>query len=319
MRNFKFITTLRFLEVPEEIPESFSLMPGIDLINDRNKIQETINDELKSIAGTIESSYLLNSNHLLVCEADETDFPKPFGSNEALVLWLVWVDMLINDSWLVKDNAMACEVAYAKMTDGKHTEWSNNYLAYSPSLSSGEQYVSSEFTNDDITKWESLSHSLQSYLHANNSGTLFSFINKEYSRIGRSFRFIYAARKEPHPAIKISHYCSAFESLFSTDNSELSHKLSERVALFLKPLGFDPLIVFDDMKSFYNIRSKVTHGDNVQPSKELEVPILSSKCDAYLRSIVLSIIKDNDMRQLFDGNKQAFEEYFKRELFGINR
>lgn len=317
MRNFKFITTLRFLEVLEEIPESFSLMPGIDLINDRNKIQEIINDELKSVAGTIEHSHLLNSNHLLICEADETIFQKPMGSNEALFLWLVWIDMLINDSWLVKDNAMACEIAYAKMTDGKHTEWSNNYLAYSPSFSSGEQYVSSGFTNEEIIKWESLSHSLQSYLHDNNSGAFSSFINKGYSRIGRAFRFIYAARKEPQPAIKISHYCTAFESLFSTDNTELSHKLSERIALFLKPLGFDPLIVFDDIKLFYNVRSKVTHGDNIQPSKELEIPKLSSKCDAYLRSIVISIIKDNDLRQLFDGNKQTFDEYFKKQMFGI--
>jgi len=313
MQKFRLITALRFLDIADEVESPFCLMPGIDLITNKDKIKSYLNEELKSVAGIIEYNYLLNSNHLLVCDADQSVFPN-MNSNEALVIWLVWLDMLINDCWLVKDNGIACEVAFSKMTKGDHTEWSSNFLAYSPSVSNGKQFENTFFTLADLVQWELLSNKVQTYRHSKKSSTLSSFIGKEYSRIARSMTFISAARREKHVAIKIAHYCSAFESLFSTDNAELSHKLSERVALFLKPFGFDPLTVFDDMKSFYNIRSKVTHGDSVQGSKEAEIPVLSEKCDSYLRSIVNLIINDESLTILFDGNNNYFEEYFKKQL-----
>lgn len=315
MRKFKLITTLRFLEVSELIDGCFTLMPGIDVINDRNRIEEILDDEFLSIAGTIEASHLLNANHILFCETDESVFSDKHGSNEALIVWLVWLDMLISDSWLIKDNAMACEVAFCKMTDGNHLEWSSNYLSNPVSVSTGEQYKVTTFNMEELAGWEAQCHRLQSYLHSNNSGAFASFINKQYSRIGRARRFISAARKEPHPAIKISHYCSAYESLFSSDNAELSHKLSERVALFLKQNGYEPMSVFDDMKSFYGIRSKVTHGDSIQESKEKELSTLSNKCDSYLRSIFSLILNDAKAQELFDEKKDKFERHFKELLF----
>lgn len=314
MRNFKFITTLRFLEVREKIEGHFSLMPGIDLINDKKKIHEILDEEFRGVMGQIEFNHFIHSNHILFCEADESIFPKLQSSNQALVVWLGWLNMLINDSWLVKDNAMVCEVAYAQMVKKNHTEWSNNYLGYSNSLSSGQQYANAVFTQEELSQWESQSYRLQKYLHSNDSGAFSSFINKKYSRIGRALKFIFAACKEPHSAIKISHYCSAFESLFSTDSAELSHKLSERVALFLKSFDFDPIAVFDDMKSFYSVRSKVTHGDVIQPSKEIEIPKLSEKCDNYLRSIINFILNEKMLRELFDGNKNVFDNHFKKLL-----
>lgn len=315
MRKFKFITTLRFLGTPDPIDGELTLMPGIDLINDRNKINEIVDDELKGIAGIIEAAHLANADHIIFCDASEEIFSKNHSSNEALIVWLVWLDMVISDSWLIKDNSMACEVAFCKMTDGKHMEWSSNYLSNPVSIASGEQYKTVAFATDELKEWESKSHKLQSYLHSNKSGAFASFTNKQYSRIGRARRFISAARKESHPAIKISHYCSAFESLFSTDNAELSHKLSERVALFLKQNDFDPMVVFDDMKQFYGIRSKVTHGDSIQAAREKELGNLSNRSDFYLRSIFNIILGDEGLQRIFDGNKNEFEKHFKQLLF----
>jgi len=315
MQKYKLITTLRFLEIHEPIDKCFTLMPGIDLITDRKKIKKIIDKEFLGIAGRIETNHILNSNHILYCEADEKIFDKNCSSNQALIIWLLWLDMLINDSWLVKDNALACEIAFCKMSDGKQSEWSSNYLSHQASLSTGEQYKTTTYNMDELIEWESQCHKVQSYLHNKNSGALASFTNKQYSRIGRARHFITAARREPHPAIKISHYCSAFESLFSTDNTELSHKLSERVALFLKKNNYNPIPVFDDMKLFYGVRSKVTHGDSIQESKEKELSKLSSKCDSYLRSIFCIILNDTKMQEVFDGKKDEFERFFKELLF----
>lgn len=311
MKKYKFISTFRFLDITEELTEPFILMPGVDIINNKQEILKILDNEFKSMAGEIENNHFLNSNHILFCEFDEEDFHFNVSSNDALKFWLIWLEILIKDSWLIKDNCIVCEIAYMKMTDGNHTEWSNNTLMASTTLSSGDEFKEIKFNKVELIEWESKSHKLQSYLHKKDSSLLNSFIEKKHSRLGRALRFIIAARREKHPAIKIAHYCSAFESLFSTDNAELSHKLSERIALFLNIDDYDTFIVYDDIKSFYNIRSKVTHGDSLQDKKVDMIPKLSQKSDDYLRHIINIILNDSKLIDIFDGNKEQQDNYFK--------
>ena len=311
MKKYKFISTLRFLNI--ELTEPFTLIPGVDLISDQKEISRILDDEFQSMAGEIETEHFKNSNHIIFCEFSEENLGMNCNSQQALLIWLVWVDIIIQDSWLVKDNNILCEIAYMKMTNGITSEWSNNSLMSPTSLSSGKEFTEIIFTHKELIEWESKSHKLQSYLHKKGSSRLNSFIEKKYSRLGRALRFIAAARREKNPAIKVAHYCSAFESLFSTDNSELSHKLSERIALFLKNFKYDPFIVFDDIKSFYNLRSKVTHGDSLEDKKVNAIPDLSKKCDSYLRCIINEILNDSELINIFDGSKEVQEKYF-REL-----
>jgi len=311
MKKYKFISTFRFLDITEELTEPFILMPGVDIINNKQEILKILDNEFKSMAGEIENNHFLNSNHILFCELDEEDFHFNVSSNDALKFWLICLEILIKDSWLIKDNCIVCEIAYVKMTDGNHTEWSNNALMASTTLSSGDEFKEIKFNKVELIEWESKSHKLQSYLHKKDSSLLNSFIEKKHSRLGRALRFIIAARREKHPAIKIAHYCSAFESLFSTDNAELSHKLSERIALFLNIYDYDTFIVYDDIKSFYNIRSKVTHGDSLQDKKVDMIPKLSQKSDDYLRHIINNILNDSKLIDIFDGNKEQQDNYFK--------
>lgn len=312
MRKFKFISTLRFLSISGNIDNSFTLMPGINLINDKKKIIEILDEEFCLVAGTIETEHFFKADHILFCDFDEKLLSDNHDSNQALFTWLLWVDMLVKDAWLVKDHTMNCEIAYMRMQDGNHIEWTNNNLKSSGSLSTGEKYKEVKFNINELIAWESKCCKLQIYLHQKNSTPFDSFVDKEFSRIGRSLCFISAARKELHPAIKIAHYCSALESLFSTDSIELSHKLSERVALFLKKYEFDPVKVFDDIKSFYSIRSKVTHGDSIITNKAKAIPELSQKCDNYLRFILNTLLDDPGLTNIFDGSKTEFENYFKK-------
>ena len=136
MRKYKFISTLRFLNINKKLNKPFTLIPGIDLINDKKKISQILDDEFQNIAGQIETNHFKNANNIIFCEFDESMFNLPWNSNEALITWLIWVELLIKDAWLVKDNAISCEIAYMKMTNGIHSEWSNNSLESSASLSS---------------------------------------------------------------------------------------------------------------------------------------------------------------------------------------
>jgi hypothetical protein len=315
MIKYRIISTIRFLTVTEDIKEAFSLMPGIELITDKNKIQKILDSEFEKIAGIIEYDHYINANHILYCEANETHFPVGGDSHEALTCWLIWLEMLLRDSWLIKDNSMICESAYCRAFSNAKTAWTCNRLESSYSLSTGHKHKNTNFLLNELELWDHTSNKLQSHLHLNKSSLLSSFSDKKFSRIGRALRFIDSARKETHPAIKIAHYCSAFESIFSTDNAELSHKLSERVAIFLKGHSYDGVETFDKVKSFYNIRSKVTHGDSLK-LQDAELLKLCTDCDSLLRNTLNIIISNDQYIHLFDGQKNEFEFYFKNKLLG---
>jgi hypothetical protein len=316
MKTFRMIATFRYLNVSERINDHLSLMPGVDIINDPERIKDILDIEFIKAVGVIESEHFINANHIIYTEATEETF-QGFDSDRVLVVWLVWLEMLIKDAWMIKDHGIACESAYCNMKNGDISEWTSNSLMVSSSLSSGEKFKDVSFDLSEFNSLARKSYQLQSYLHEKDSSTLDEFVDKQFSRIGRAFRFINSARREGHPAIKISHYCSAFESLFSTESSELSHKLSERIAIFLKDYGYNPCDIFDEIKSFYGIRSKVTHGDSIQTKKIDKIPSLSVRCDELARVIVNIILNDNELLRVFDGKKEDFENYFKHKLLSL--
>ncbi len=313
--HFKFYTTLRFMNVIGDNFDDFDLLPGVTLIRDRAKIRKIINKDIKPFTGIIEYEHLYNANHIIFADLKDDFFQPSTKSNFALTTWLLWIDMLINTSWFIKDNGMLCEIAYCNKTDRKaYSEWSNNSLLSLFTMASGYRHIDVEFNRSDLTKWADINHRVQTHLYNNNSTIFDSFVDSKYSRYGRALSFIRSAKRDFDPAMKISHYCSALESLFSTDSSELSHKLSERVAIFLKPYNFDPITTFDEIKSFYNIRSKVTHGDSLKSSEVGKLPEESIKLDNYLREIMNIIINSDELMGVFNGDKDSFESYFKKKL-----
>lgn len=313
--SFKFYTTLRFLKIVGDDFSDFDLLPGVTIIRDRVKIRKILNKELRENAGLIEFDHLYNANHIIFADLKDDFFPSSASSADALLSWLLWIDMLVNTSWLIKDNGILCEIAYCNKTEGKKSsEWSNNSLMSMFTFSNGVRHRSIELTIEDLSEWEKKNHKVQDYLFNNNSTVSDSFLDAKYSRYGRALSFIKSAKREYNPAMKIAHYCSALESLFSTDSSELSHKLSERVAVFLKPYGFEPLKTFDEIKSFYNIRSKVTHGDSLKSSKVNSIPEESKKLDIYLRNIMNIILESDELMKIFNGDKSEFEYYFKCKI-----
>jgi hypothetical protein len=314
MTKYKIISTIRYLNVTDNLKESFSLMPGIELITEKKTIKRILDKEFGKAAGMIEYDHYKNANHILYCDADESIFSANDDSHAALTVWLVWLEMLLTDSWLIKDNAMICESAYCRVITNTHAAWTSNRLESSYSLSTGHKNKSVDFSLNELKLWEDRCHKFQVYLHKNNSSLLNSFVDKEFSRIGRALRFITSARKESNPAMKIAHYCSALESIFSTEKTELSHKLSERVALFLKDHSYNALDTFDKIKSFYNIRSKVTHGSSL--SKQGGLSDLSIECDTLLRDIINITLSNQLYMDLFHKPQQPFELYFKNQLFG---
>ena len=290
-------------------------MPGVHIISDRKAIENILDEEFQIVAGVLESNYLRNANHIIYCETEQSEVFEGLDSNNVLTVWLTWIEMLLRDAWLLKDHAIICENAYCKMTDGNKEEWSSKSLNTPVSYSSGNKFLDVHFSLNELCDWSTKNYQIQTYLHEKKSPIYGSFVDNEFSRIGRSLRFINSARLDPHPALKIAHYCSALESLFSTDKSELTHKLSERVALFLKEFDYTAGEVFDQVKSYYNIRSTVMHGSKITPQKAKNLAHLSKECDNLLRVIINIILNDTQIANVFDGPESELEKYFRAKLF----
>jgi len=144
-------------------------------------------------------------------------------------------------------------------------------------------------------------------------------LNKSYkytTRIERALGFLKIARSTLVLPLKIGMYVALLEALFSGKNDmEISHKLTERVTLYLGESTEDRLSIWKSVKSAYNIRSKFLHGVTMEeannPLKDhntLEGQIQVSKnIDEIVRRIMNKVIADKS--GLFIKVDQ--DEYFK--------
>jgi hypothetical protein len=54
MTKYKIISTIRYLNVTDNLKESFSLMPGIELITERKTIKRILDKEFGKAAGMMQ-------------------------------------------------------------------------------------------------------------------------------------------------------------------------------------------------------------------------------------------------------------------------
>jgi hypothetical protein len=140
-------------------------------------------------------------------------------------------------------------------------------------------------------------------------------LNKNFSRVSRGLLFVNQAREARNLAYKISNYCSALETVFSTDSAELSHKLSERIAYFLQN-DFNKLTTFKLIKKAYSVRSKLTHGDTLDHRQIKVLDEISFEIDVILRFSFNKILKDQNLLTIFDSSNNIIDSYFENLLFG---
>lgn len=130
------------------------------------------------------------------------------------------------------------------------------------------------------------------------------------SRMFRAFLFIDHARDATYPVLKISFYAGALECLFTTDGSEISHKVAERVAFYIhQEASKTKKEIYKTVKDIYDVRSKFMHGQALDSKKHKDNQVLidfSISIDHILRLIMQKIVfKDSDIF-LDNTNLEAF-------------
>lgn len=313
MWSAQLLTVFRHLEV--KAPDGvYELMPGVLLVVGDDYKADILDDEFVKFAGAIEYSHFQKSSHLVVMQWEKDFLGHKVGGLFLLEQWLAWIYWLIQDSWLVKDNSIACEVAYAKVDSSKGVEWSSNGLFTQYSDVTGDHLKSTIFDEADLKIWNEVTDSVRAavYKKGFNNAPL---TDKSYTRFGRFVSFINLARTTNNPAMKIAQCCSALESLFSTDKSELTHRLSERVAFFLGEHGEDKEQVYQLIKECYAVRSSVVHGSHVKEGKGFTNQEKCRLLFELLKKIATVLLNNSQIEKVLEGSNESIDSYFRSLLF----
>lgn len=316
MWKINLLTTFRYLDFKAPAG-SYEFMPGVTLILGPKNVSSYIGSDFRKYAGEIEYSHFEGANNIVVGEFDRASWGKDINSADMLFCWLVWIEWALQDSWLAFDSCVHSEIAFAKRVNGKVFEWSNNNLSTHASDCFGSRTEVATIDSDDLRLWIERSVKLRTYMHERGFSIATPVISKNYTRFARFINFVQLARRSSHPAMKVSQMCSALESLFSTDTSELTHRLSERVAMFLGGDGDVMEKNYQAMKKCYAVRSQVTHGSHIKNSVAEGIPEMSFNMMEMLRTIALKIIDSEELSKLFDGENDGIENFFRKLLFGI--
>jgi len=119
--------------------------------------------------------------------------------------------------------------------------------------------------------------------------------------------------------MKIAMYIPIFESLFSSENTEISHKVAERCSYYLGGSREDKIKNYDTVKKAYDIRSKLLHGDKLtehnKPERnhnrfETQIEI-SIEIDNLTRILLTKVIMEDSEKFL----AKDMSAFYKELLF----
>ncbi|GIO19696.1 hypothetical protein J18TS1_27960 [Oceanobacillus oncorhynchi subsp. incaldanensis] len=128
------------------------------------------------------------------------------------------------------------------------------------------------------------------------------------NRINRAEYFTIGARNCSIIPTKIVFYCTALECLFTIGSSEINHKIAERVALMLGTSEESKNDLFKFIKSAYNYRSKLIHGQHLK-GDESDLVAISQRLDEVLRELL------RNKHEIFYKNDHEMENHFIKLLF----
>ena len=137
---------------------------------------------------------------------------------------------------------------------------------------------------------------------------------RDLNPIERAFSFLRAARNNKSLAPKFSMYMSLFESLFSLEHSELTHRIGERVSFYIATGMEERLSIYNTIQDAYMIRSKYVHGSATNEElrgRKYRLNLLT-KIDGYARVALTKAIMD-DSEIFIDGNKLG--KFLKEIIF----
>lgn len=308
-----------------ELEEPFLLVEGIHLAWTPTYVTSLISERFKLAMGGLEYLDLAEGRWpAVVTNANENEALEPL---QILSIWHNYIGEFLFCLWLIKDNSLNIGLGFVNSIDseGNDIVSSNSKSALytcadgcrrSVEFSKAELIAGRELYQrlQETRRGKKLPSTMNPVEQVHPTGTVVTAV--EVPALTRALYFVDSARDCVDLSVKVAHYTTCLEVLFSTDSSEISHKLAERIALFLGDTFEERKRLFDRVKRLYSVRSKVVHGDVFPQKQSMMLSNVSQDADDLLRRILRRIIDSDELRDLFEGTSDSREEYFINLVLG---
>lgn len=321
--KYIFLTSLQELETDRVYNKGKLLFEGMRLSNSKGKLESLVGEEnFKKYVGQLEYDQLLDSNFLY----KEGKLPENLNVNNRNER-LEFLDELLKTAqafcsylWFEKDSSVSMDTGFLYIKDEKSNSFGiASNVRTIQFLNSECKRRSTLFTDKEISNvLEFVRNRFDlEYLDKNTEETI-QILNdkKQTNRIMRFTYMLQACRSQPDFPSRIGLYCTLLETLLSTSNTELTHKLSERTAKLLGGDIEERLEIYNAIIDAYSIRSSFVHGDIIEKRKLKDIGVqrnISKTLDDYLRKIIIKIFSDAELEKIYvKDNKKDLEQWFRK-------
>ncbi|MEL3971116.1 hypothetical protein AAEO50_02395 [Rossellomorea oryzaecorticis] len=320
--KYFFVARIYGFEVNRTLNRGIKIIENLRLSTNRERIERIGDSYFQRAIGDIEYHDLLNGPYVYV-EGDydiEAEVVREKERLELLNYYMRLTQTLGTALWGVKDNSVRTELGFIyvydeRRFDAKATSVSSNART-SYFFNSHGGTASTTFSYDELLEGVSIHNTFYDETTANleHSETV-NIVTTKANRIERFIYFLQSARNQAFLPNRISSYCTALETLFSTDSQEISHKISERIARILGEDFSTREKIYKFIKNAYTIRSSNVHGDKLpRKFRSLEKQIqVSEELDDCIRKLYNFIIHDDEISGIYiRDNKDELNHYFDK-------
>lgn len=308
--KFTFVALLHNLTITESLGSGDKISESLRITNDKETIEKLLPENCVNMLGQLEVSALLRGSPVVFLQTDDADEMTP---QEYLLARLYETQSFLMTTWIFQDNAINCELGFLFYEDDGGVGVTSNYISHLYSTAKGEKsYI--QLSRENLREMRRLHR--EGFRRPDHPFQLpSSQLTSNHPRISRAIFLINAARGQADIAIKISLYCTAFETLFATSQAELAHQLSERLACYLYDSVDDRLLNYRKIKLAYGLRSKMVHGATLKDEKIADAVDISQYCDQLARKVFHRLLINKESQMLFEHNSQNFDEKMLRNIF----
>ncbi|TFF40641.1 HEPN domain-containing protein [Mucilaginibacter psychrotolerans] len=238
------------------------------------------------------------------------------------------IDIFLTCLWFVKDNSCNAPNLFSYVLESGVYSFLNSHSLYTTCIGS---HVETKFTDEELNRTVEIVQKLlniaendtfnksiytDAIVSIPKNGIHLGIMNQvDYNlrnRIERAFLFLKSARSSSFILMKISLYMNIYECLFTTDATEIVHKMAERVACYYTKDKSERLLTFRLIKDAYKIRSRYFHGKELEKKTTFtSTPDLLQRLDNLTRIVLTKIIIEDSSVFL----RKDLEPYFEELIF----
>jgi hypothetical protein len=298
-----FVTAILHLRIVENLGDGIEIWGPLRLTNEPSVARRIVTPAVEGVIGRLEAHAIRSAPALVYGELEGSMTGEMQQARLSELMYAT--SAFLVGLWLARDHGAHFEIAYL----GRQGAFSSNMVpTQQATAASGGFEGHTEFSRAELEgtlpmfrRWE--------------KGLAATQLTRDANRLERTIYMLQAARAAADLALKITQYCVCFETLVGTATTELTHRLSERIAVLLESDPARRLKTYDIAREAYGLRSTVLHGGALKQGRVEALAELARDCDDLLRRLLLKLLGDSELQAKFGGDAAVLDAFFLDLLF----